>query len=165
MSDPPKSRLLFIPPPLAFVLAFLAGFLLDRAVPARLSSPLAAIVTVLGAAAVAASLGLAIAAVALFTRHHTTFVPFAKPSRLVEAGPYRLTRNPMYVGLTLLFLGLALLLPSFWSLLFLPLPLLLLQCVVIPFEEARLRATFGATYEAYCARVGRWLPGTRPRSG
>ena len=157
MSNRPRSLLLFVPPPLAFVLAFLAGVALDHARPLALPPPLAGIAAAIGAAGIAAGAGLIVGAIALFIRRRTTIIPFAAPARLVVTGPYRVTRNPMYLGLTSLFLGLALALPSFWSLLFVPVPLLLLQGVVIPFEEARMRATFGPDYETYCRRVGRWL--------
>ena len=157
LSDRPGTKLLYVPPPLAFVLAFLAGVALNHARPLALPPPLAGVGAAIGAVGIAAGAGLIVGAIALFIHRRTTIVPSAAPARLVVTGPYRLTRNPMYLGLTSLFLGLALALPSFWSLLFVPAPLLLLQGVIIPFEEARMRATFGADYETYCRRVGRWL--------
>ncbi len=149
-----RSKLLFVPPPLAFVLAFLCGVAINSAVPLALPMPFA---RAIGAIAIAAGGALMIGAVALFILRRTTIIPFADPSGLVASGPYRITRNPMYVGLALAYSGIALALPSLWSLLFLPLPLLLLEAVVIPFEEGRMRAAFGSHYAAYCRRVPRWL--------
>lgn len=80
------------------------------------------------------------------------------PERIVEAGPYRYVRNPMYLGHLLFFAGLALLLRSWIG-------LAVLVAHVAWFDrrvredEARLRERFGAAYEGYCARVKRWIPG------
>ncbi|RZZ89255.1 isoprenylcysteine carboxylmethyltransferase family protein [Pseudoxanthomonas winnipegensis] len=104
-----------------------------------------------------AALGLALWCFALFATRRTTILPSSQPSSLVERGPYRLTRNPMYVSLLASYIGLAGYLVVPWALVLLPLPWLALRQVVIPFEEARLRAEFGPAYARYCARVRRWL--------
>jgi protein-S-isoprenylcysteine O-methyltransferase Ste14 len=76
----------------------------------------------------------------------------------VAQGPYRYTRNPMYLGHLIFMLGLAL---TFWS--WFGLVLLVLRAAWFQYrvlgDEARLAATFGADYEAYRARVKRWVPG------
>jgi len=105
----------------------------------------------------AAALLLALCCFALFALRRTTILPDGRPSALVLRGPYRFTRNPMYVSLVLSYVGLAGYLVVPWALVLLPLPLLALQRVLIPFEEARLRREFGSAYEHYCARVRRWL--------
>ncbi|MFZ1943087.1 MAG: isoprenylcysteine carboxylmethyltransferase family protein [Acidobacteriaceae bacterium] len=84
-------------------------------------------------------------------------MPGERSERLVTRGPYRLTRNPMYVGLTLAYFGEAGLLRQIWPLAVLPLVLAYLQWTVIPLEEAKLRETFGEEYEAYRGRVRRWV--------
>jgi protein-S-isoprenylcysteine O-methyltransferase Ste14 len=82
----------------------------------------------------------------------------APPQRLVAEGPYRYTRNPMYLGHIIFMLGLAV---TFWSWS----ALILLAARTIRFQtrvladEARLQSTFGADYAAYRARVKRWIPG------
>jgi protein-S-isoprenylcysteine O-methyltransferase Ste14 len=63
----------------------------------------------------------------------------------------------MYVSLVLVYLGGAGDLAQLWPLLLLPLPVLLIQRVVIPFEETRMRELFGEQYEQYCRRVNRWI--------
>jgi protein-S-isoprenylcysteine O-methyltransferase Ste14 len=82
----------------------------------------------------------------------------AAPQRIVAQGPYRYTRNPMYLGHLIFMLGLAL---TFWS--WFGLALLVLRAAWfqhrVKGDEARLAATFGADYEAYRARVKRWVPG------
>jgi protein-S-isoprenylcysteine O-methyltransferase Ste14 len=82
----------------------------------------------------------------------------AAPQRIVAQGPYRYTRNPMYLGHLVFMLGLAL---TFWScfgLVLFALRAAWFQHRVLG-DEVRLAATFGADYEAYRARVKRWVPG------
>jgi protein-S-isoprenylcysteine O-methyltransferase Ste14 len=87
----------------------------------------------------------------------TTTVPGRTSSHMVTWGPYRFTRNPMYVGLTMAYLGEAGILRHVWPVLLLPLTLAYVALVVIPLEEARLTEVFGKQYESYCGKVGRWL--------
>ncbi len=87
-----------------------------------------------------------------------TPAPWAPPERFVVRGSYRLTRNPMYVGVIALIAGQALLLGRerlfVWALA----AWLLFHLFVVFEEEPGLRRRFGVAYEDYCARVGRWLP-------
>jgi protein-S-isoprenylcysteine O-methyltransferase Ste14 len=112
---------------------------------------------VLGGTVLAVAVISLVLLVGTFLTRRTTLNPFASSSRLFVSGPYRFSRNPMYLGLLVAYLGGCVLAQSLWPLLLLVLPLSVLDRVVIPFEEASLRATFGADYDAYCARVGRWL--------
>ena len=82
----------------------------------------------------------------------------AAPQRIVAQGPYRYTRNPMYLGHLIFMLGLALTFRSWFGLVLLGLRAAWFQHRVLG-DEARLTATFGAEYEAYRARVKRWIPG------
>ena len=72
-------------------------------------------------------------------------------------GPFRFTRNPLYLGLALLYLGIALWLGVLWPVVLLPALILLVQQVVILREEAYLESRFGEAYRAYRARVRRWF--------
>lgn len=110
-----------------------------------------------GSLLAAAALLLSVCCFVLFALRRTTILPGNLPSTLVVRGPYRISRNPMYVSLVLSYIGLAGYLVVPWALVLIPLPLLALQRVLIPFEEARLRREFGHAYEAYCTRVRRWL--------
>jgi protein-S-isoprenylcysteine O-methyltransferase Ste14 len=92
-----------------------------------------------------------------FRRARTAILPTRPASQLVDGGPYRFTRNPMYTGLTTAYVGAAALLDSVWPLLLLPLVLAALVRLVVRREEAYLRGAFGAEYAAYQARVRRWL--------
>jgi protein-S-isoprenylcysteine O-methyltransferase Ste14 len=100
---------------------------------------------------------VAFSAVGIFKKASTTTVPFETPSALVTSGPYRFTRNPMYVGLALIYLGVAGTRAEIWPLILLPLVLAYVNFVVIPVEERRLHGVFGDAYQEYGARVRRWL--------
>ena len=86
-----------------------------------------------------------------------TLAPWSPPQRLVASGPYRFSRNPMYVGVTLILSGWGVL---FWSLtlmVYSALVLLAFHIRIIVGEEPWLKRTFGADWESYRARVPRWL--------
>ena len=87
----------------------------------------------------------------------TTIIPFGTASNLITRGPYRFTRNPMYLSLVLVYIGVAGMLTLVWPLLLLPLPVVIINTIVIPFEEARLQDVFGAEFAQYCSNVRRWL--------
>jgi protein-S-isoprenylcysteine O-methyltransferase Ste14 len=93
----------------------------------------------------------------LFGRHRTGLLPGQATRAMIEEGPYRLSRNPLYVGLLALHLGLALLAPSLWALVLFPVAVLLVRWGAIRPEERFLHARFGAAYDDYTRRVRRWL--------
>lgn len=102
-------------------------------------------------------LGASIMAVGLFRRSNTAIIPYKPASLLVTQGIYRMTRNPMYLGLALLYAGVAVLLNSLISLVLLVGVIAIIQFTVIRREEAYLNRAFGAEYQAYTKRVRRWL--------
>jgi protein-S-isoprenylcysteine O-methyltransferase Ste14 len=103
-----------------------------------------------GAAAMAAALPQ-------FLRARTTLVPHRAPSALITGGIYRLTRNPIYLGDVLILAGLALRWQAFPALLLVPVLMAVLTRRFILPEEARLRAAFGAAFDAWAARTRRWI--------
>jgi protein-S-isoprenylcysteine O-methyltransferase Ste14 len=152
------SPVMRVPPPWVFILMYLAGVALQRILPMGIRSPETAwIVRVAGFVFVVAGITFAASALGIFREAKTTTVPFATPSTLVISGPYRFTRNPMYVGLTLTYLGVAGTRNEIWPVVLLPLLLAYINFLVIPVEEKNLRGVFGDAYQAYGARVGRWL--------
>ena len=81
-----------------------------------------------------------------------------KPTNsLVTAGPFRFSRNPIYIGLTLAYVGLSLVFNSYWPLPFLPPVLVIMHYGVIKREEAYLEELFGPDYRDYRSQVRRWL--------
>lgn len=147
-----------LPPPLMFVLTFFAGVALEHLLPlARYVTAVAPAARIVGAALLIAGLLLAISSAGMFLWMRTTLVPFGAAARLVTRGQYRFTRNPMYLGLVVAYLGMAGLLTEPWTIALLPLPIAVLNALVIPFEEERLREIFGASFVDYCAKVRRWI--------
>ena len=143
------------PPPLIYIAGFVIGYLLDRAVPLTLTSwPLG---EPLGWALVAVGVALMGSAVMTFRRAGTSLNPAKPTTRVVVHGPYRFTRNPMYVGWVIVYLGCVLLTNTVWPLVSLPVVLVLISRAVIAKEERYLEAKFGDAYRAYKARVRRWL--------
>ena len=87
----------------------------------------------------------------------TSILPIRPASALIQSGPYRFTRNPMYLGFALLTIAFALFFNTYWPIVLLIPALLLIQRLVIRPEERYLRRRFGADYEAYTRKVRRWL--------
>jgi protein-S-isoprenylcysteine O-methyltransferase Ste14 len=97
-------------------------------------------------------------AIRKFRREGTEVSPTSPTNRqLVTVGPYRLTRNPMYLGLVVITFGIALWVGS-WPMLAAPVAVFATANFVhIPHEEAKMRRQFGAAYDAYVQRVRRWV--------
>lgn len=147
-----------IPPPLLFVATFLAGAGLQRLAPlGTLPASLAGAARFAGFGLIVVALLLMLSSVGMFLGSRTTLIPFGNASRLIASGPYRITRNPMYVGLVLLYVGVAGVLSEPWALILLPMPVLIIHRIVIPFEEKRMLEIFGDTFASYCDRVRRWI--------
>lgn len=112
-----------------------------------------------GAAVAAAGGALALLCIVAFaTAGRGTPLPLDPPRRLVDGGPYRFVRNPMYVGAALALAGAALFYESLPLAVYAALFVLATHLLVVFYEEPALRETFGPDYEAYRGRVGRWWP-------
>jgi len=144
------------PPPFIYVGTLLLGLLGDRlggfSVPLEQSLRIAA-------TAVLVPLGLMIVLSASnrFSQAKTEVKPWKTTSAIVRKGIYRSTRNPMYLGMALIYLGLALGFASLGALILLPLLLVVIQTQVIAKEERYLEAKFGEEYRDYKASVRRWI--------
>lgn len=146
---------MLVPPPMLFALPLVLSIQLDRLQPVALVPGMYG--TVLGIVILSLALIFIPTAPILFAIHKTTIVPHRTARTLIERGPYRISRNPMYVGLVLVYLGVTFLLDSAWPLLLLPLPVLMMQLKTIPYEEAALEKAFGDVYRDYARRVRRWI--------
>jgi protein-S-isoprenylcysteine O-methyltransferase Ste14 len=111
----------------------------------------------LGVLLLAAELAVILWAARIFDRTGTTIKPFEQSSALVLRGPYRLSRNPIYLGMVCGLVGIALLAGSLTPFLVVPLFAAFIDRRFIRVEETQLRQTFGSAYDAYTARVPRWL--------
>lgn len=97
------------------------------------------------------------AAIGLFRRTGENPVPSTPTQTIIDTGIYARTRNPMYLGMAIAYVGLAIILHSMPSILFLPIAVMIINSQVIAREERYLEATFGAAYAAYKLRVRRWF--------
>lgn len=121
-----------------------------------LALPAAGWVRLLALVPVAAGVVLVVSAEREFARAATPILPFRDASALITSGPFRFSRNPIYVAFTLIVLGVALATASWWPLITLPLALLVITSVIRG-EETRLTRIFGDEYREYRRRVRRWL--------
>lgn len=153
--SPPQSAGVRVDTQLIYAIPLAAGVLLDRwhpmrSLPPRLAAPV-------GIASLLVALAVAVAAVRRFRSARTSLQPWEPSTALITDGPFRLSRNPVYIGYTLLYLGVAFWVNSAWPLVFLPLVLWLMRRMVIDREEAYLEHRFGEVYRTYKRRVRRWL--------
>ena len=151
------TALLRVPVPWVFVLTYLAGVGIETAFHRGGFFPHSKWLTSVGFVIFILGMGFAGWGWFIFHRARTTRVPGEDSTALVTSGPYRLMRNPMYVGLSVAYVGEAAILHQIVPILLLPLTIVYLNRVVIPVEEERLCAVFGAEYDRYRKDVRRWL--------
>lgn len=150
-ADSPGVR---VPPPLVFITVFLLGWLIQSRLPLPFLPNPAALI--LGGALVASYLGLAIASIPTMVRGGGTLNTSAPSKALVTSGVYRVTRNPMYLSLLLLYTGVACITSMTWAVILLPTLVIYCQVLIVR-EERYLTRAFGAAYSSYQASVHRWL--------
>jgi protein-S-isoprenylcysteine O-methyltransferase Ste14 len=151
----PCTRMLAYKPPriamLLLALATLAQFVLPG-IGTKLPS-----LSIAGVACAALGFGIMIRAWWLFQQHETAICPTAETTSFIVGDIYRLTRNPMYLGMILILLGIALLAGS-WPYYFVAiLYAIILNHVFCPYEERKLLDQYGAEYADYTLRVRRWI--------
>jgi protein-S-isoprenylcysteine O-methyltransferase Ste14 len=156
MSDTADTANVIIRPLIAWALAVLAGLALQWLLPLPFM-PVAVPAGWVGAAVFIVALALFAWAIATITRAGSN-VPTNRPTTtIVDAGPYRFTRNPIYLGMCLGLIGLAIAFDSVWLLVALVLFGLVIRYGVVAREEAYLERKFGEAYRKYRSRVRRWL--------
>jgi len=153
----PVRFLLHVPVPWVFVLTYLLGVALEHVRDATISATAALVSRTAGAVLFALGAVIAGCGLVLFAKARTTTVPGKLSGKLVTWGPYRFTRNPMYVGLVLAYLGEAGLLKQVWPVVLLPFTIAYLNRTVIPVEEAKLEEAFPYEYKQYRLQVRRWF--------
>jgi len=146
---------IYIPPPFYYAAGLAGGMAINGVVALPIGGRPATAVA--GAVLAALGLTLALAGVAAVIRHRTTIVPHHPVAALLTGGAYRLSRNPMYTGLAIAYLGLALVFGSWWPPALWPLVIVAVRQLVIRPEERYLTQRFGQTYTDYQSRVRRWL--------
>ena len=144
------------PPPLVFVAFTLLGVLL-RYVAGPIPLPAALWARLLGVGVLVAGGAIVLSARTHFVRTHQHPAPWKPTPELILGGPYRFTRNPMYLGITCVQIGLGVALANLWIALLAPLALLTVHVIAVLPEERYLAEKFGSSYRQYCATVRRYL--------
>jgi protein-S-isoprenylcysteine O-methyltransferase Ste14 len=154
-ADTPNVR---FPPPTLYLAGFLVGWLLHRGIGGDDVAPgMRGTLANLGLLAIGGGVALIAWAVTWFRRRRTTLIPLRPSSAMVAEGPYRLTRNPMYLGLAAIYTGATLMAGFLWPLACLPAVLVAVRWLVIDKEERYLERRFGNDYRAYKEKVRRWV--------
>jgi protein-S-isoprenylcysteine O-methyltransferase Ste14 len=152
-----KTAGVVVPPPLIYAGVLAAALLLDWLIGGPVTGIGWTPRLVVGAVLIVAGFAIPLAASAQFRVAGTEVRPWRPSTALVTHGVYRYTRNPMYLGLTLIFAGIALLADSVITLVALVPLLVVIHYAVIRREEHYLEITFGETYRDYKRRVRRWI--------
>jgi protein-S-isoprenylcysteine O-methyltransferase Ste14 len=155
ISSSPDSAGIRLFPPLIYVGVFLLGVVLEFAIPSPdLPLPLAIGIGIVG---IVLWVALDPAAMRKFRQKGTEVPPDRPTTALVRTGPYRLSRNPMYLGMLILYGASALAFGVLWALALLPVVFFVIDRLVICREETYLERKFGDDYRAYRKQVRRWL--------
>lgn len=146
------------PPPFVYLGFLLLGLAADRLSPywadIGIDSPMR---LALGGIIGAAGIFTMLSGTQRFRKLGNNLEPWKPANQIVSSGIYRVTRNPMYLGMALFYLGLALALNSIGALIFLPVVLLVIRTQVIAREERYLETKFGEEYLTYKNSVRRWI--------
>lgn len=152
IADNHKRPATLVPPPLVYVAALWGSWELNTLAPLSFIKA-----SGIGWILVWAGVLLLLWAAATMFRHKTTINPYSTVSHLVEGGPFRFSRNPIYLADSVIYFGVMLIWGFLWPLLLYPMVWAAIRFGVIKNEEAHLRARFGDTYAQYCKRVRRWI--------
>jgi protein-S-isoprenylcysteine O-methyltransferase Ste14 len=144
-----------IQPPLLMAIFLALALLLGMAL--RMPLPFPWWLRIVGGLLFLAGLASSLSAVRVMLRSHTSPDPHSAPTALVMDGPYKLTRNPIYLGYVLTIVGVPLLLGYYWGVVLAPIAMEAYIRLIIEREENYLERKFGQAYLRYKASVRRWL--------
>lgn len=148
---------IYIPPPLIYVAIFFLSILVQQTWPLATSFFHTQTATIIGILFVIATLVVNVTAIRQFVRSKNTIVTIKAAHSLQTTGIYSRTRNPMYLGLVLLYTGLAFLTGNWWTLILLPFLVIVVDFFMIRPEEKYLERRFGNSYLEYRKKVRRWI--------
>jgi protein-S-isoprenylcysteine O-methyltransferase Ste14 len=143
------------PPPLIYASALAAGLLMNALFPVTFLPRLVS--RMLGLPLIGGGLLVGLYGFSTLRGADTDPNPYEPTTALVVEGPYRFTRNPLYLGMTLIYGGISARINAFWAILLLPFVLIVIRRGVIEREERYLERLFGEEYLRYKARVRRWV--------
>jgi protein-S-isoprenylcysteine O-methyltransferase Ste14 len=154
-AQPPDTAGVVVPPPVIYVAGLAVGFGLELLLTSASLS--GAVRWILGGLLLVVGVALLGSFNTLFHRAGTAVEPWRPTTAIVTTGPYRLTRNPAYLGMALVYVAIALLSGALWVLVPLPIVLAIVDRGVIAREERYLERKFGREYLDYKGRVRRWI--------
>ena len=155
--DKTKGPGVYIPPPLIYALTFIAAIFLQKSVPIPENVFHTAATKIIGIFFIVTALLFLFKSLRQFFRTKNTVILIKPATSLQTTGIYSITRNPMYVGLALVYLGITGFIGNWWNTILFPLLLLIVQQYIIKPEENYLKHEFGQEYEKYKKAVRRWL--------
>jgi protein-S-isoprenylcysteine O-methyltransferase Ste14 len=145
-------------PPLLYIGACVIALLLDDyVVTAPLIDPKGLVAFIAGAMIAVGAVAINVWAIQTLMWHYGPQNRHESQDHLVTDGPYRYSRNPIYLGYTLLMVASGLILGNGWLLIAAPIAALLTTLIAIRYEELRLLMRFGVDFERYCQRTRRWI--------
>jgi protein-S-isoprenylcysteine O-methyltransferase Ste14 len=148
---------IYVPPPLIYAVIFLAAVFIQKKIPIDDHFFKSRITPVIGILFLLFAVYFSARSMSQFIRTKNTIIPNKPAESLQTTGVYHSTRNPMYLALMLVYLGLSCLIGNWWNIILLPLLFLIIQEYIIKKEEAYLVRAFGQEYIDYRHRVRRWL--------
>jgi protein-S-isoprenylcysteine O-methyltransferase Ste14 len=155
----PQDRPNRIPwPPLIYLAAAIGGLVAEVNYPLPwVIGSTATVLQVLGAILGIGALAIDVIAAKTFAYHQTTILPHRAATTLITTGPYAWSRNPIYLGNTLLVLGAGLYFGKLWLVILAPAAAIITQKLAIEREERHLAEKFGQQWMDYTSKVRRWL--------
>jgi len=147
----------YLPPPIFVILVFLLSLLCQNIFPITKVLWQTSIPFLAGILCFVLGFIIAIPAIIKFRESKNTLITFKPTNSLQTSGIYKYSRNPMYLGLVIFYVGGSFFFGNLWSLLFIPLIVFTLTKFVIIKEEKYLQRKFGDSYNAYCKIVKRWI--------
>ncbi|MGI8600509.1 MAG: methyltransferase family protein [Chitinophagaceae bacterium] len=147
----------YIPPPLVYAGIFLISFLLQKFLPINNSFFTTSTSTIIGISFIVLGLILDMPAIRQFVTTKNTLVTIKPATTLVTSGIYTKSRNPMYLGLLLIYAGVALIIGNWWTIILIPVLISIVAYFIIKPEERYLERAFGKDYLNYKQEVRRWI--------
>lgn len=157
MENKQDSPGVYFPPPLLYVLVFLAAVFVQKKVSIDVSVFHLQITKIAGILLLGISLFFLVTSLMKFFQSKNTLIPVKPASSLQTNGIYGITRNPMYAGLAIVYLGITCFIGNWWNIILFPLLFLIIQEYVIKKEEKYLEREFGQQFRDYRKKVRRWL--------
>ena len=156
-NEPNDNAGIRIPPPLFFLACLGIGLLLEYLTPIHLVSVSIFPRVIISGTFILVSIYFALGGFVVLINNKTPFDTAKSTIKIVQEGPYRISRNPLYLSLLLLLFGISVLIVSFWLLFTLPILYILFLIKAVKPEEDYLSKKFGEEYIAYSSKVRRWI--------